>query len=186
MWKNYRCLPTHYYLLRISTCKQHRELNRQQGQKILGWSYRSGNKHKRMLREFQHVVCRLPGPWRSTMESKMYIWHLQRRPNPWKRKLRPRDSRKGLKPCPSSSRAWMGLFSWGIFLVMVCKGASFNPTNTFADHPAMGIQKKKLHLRHPSVRSNPSSRSQYPVCLAEEKHLIRLTRDNLLKLWLKT
>lgn len=27
-------------------CKQHRELNRQQGQKILGWNYRSGNKDK--------------------------------------------------------------------------------------------------------------------------------------------
>lgn len=97
-------------------CKQHSELNRQQGQKILGWNYRSGNKHKRMSRDFQHVVCRLQGQWRTTMERELYIWHLQRRPNPWKRKLRPYDPRKALKPCSSSSRTWIRLFSWPTLL----------------------------------------------------------------------
>lgn len=93
-------------------CKEHRELSREQGQKILGWNYRSGNKHKRMSRDFQHVVCRLQGQWRATMESELYIWHLQRRPNPWKRKSRPHNPRKYLKPCSSSSGTWMRHFSW--------------------------------------------------------------------------
>lgn len=76
MWRDYRCLPTPYYLFRILKCKQHRELTRQQGQKILSWNYRSGNKHKRTLHDFQHVVCRLQGPWITTMESKLYVWGL--------------------------------------------------------------------------------------------------------------
>lgn len=126
-------------------CKQHRELQRQQGQKILGWNYRSGNKHKRMSRDFQHVVCRLQGQWRTTMESKLYIWHLQRRPNPWKRKLRPHDPRKGLKPSSSSSRTWMRLFH-EVHSTPGFKGTSFNTTDTFTYDSAMGRQ-YLVHLK---------------------------------------
>lgn len=126
-------------------CKQHRELQRQQGQKILGWNYRSGNKHKRMSRDFQHVVCRLQGQWRTTMESKLYIWHLQRRPNPWKRKLRPHDPRKGLKPSSSSSRTWMRLFH-EVHSSPGFKGTSFNTTDTFTYDSAMGGQ-YLVHLK---------------------------------------